>query len=221
MKIKFSYYWLLALLPLIFLVWFFVQSSDRQPIRYLPYFGPKNALRTNDTQYHAVPNFEFVNQYGEKVTGKTMDGKIYVTEYFFTTCQSICPIMNTNLTRLYKEFKDTPDLMFLSHTVDPETDSVPVLRAYAETHGVNDHKWLFVTGPKAQLYELARKGYVLNAEEGDGGAEDFIHTQNFALVDKEKHIRGYYDGTDSTEMSRLASEIKLLLDEYRYKESHH
>lgn len=221
MKAKFNYYWLLILLPLVFLIWFFVRRGEHRPLRYLPYYGPKNALRTNDTQYHAVPDFEFVDQYGEKVTQKTLSGKIYVTEYFFTTCKSICPIMNSHLTRLYKQFKDTPDLMFLSHTVDPETDSVPVLRAYAEAHGVTDRKWLFVTGPKAQLYTLARKGYVLNAEEGDGGADDFIHTQNFALVDKEKHIRGYYDGTDSTEMNRLASEINLLLDEYRYKESHH
>lgn len=221
MKSKFSYYWLLALLPLVFIGWFLLRKVENRPLRYLLYYGPKKALRVNDTTYHTVPVFEFVNQDGQKVTPATFAGKIYVTEYFFTTCESICPIMNSHLQQLYQEFKNEPDLMFLSHTVDPETDSVPVLKAYADAHGVTDGRWHFVTGPKAHLYELARKGYVLNAEEGNGGADDFIHTQNFALVDKEKHIRGYYDGTDSAEMQRLKAEIKILLDEYRYKAARH
>ena len=129
--------------------------------------------------------------------------------------------MNTNLERVYKEFKNNPDFLILSHTVDPETDSVPVLMNYARLHGVSDKKWMFLTGDKKKLYELARKGYLLNAEEGNGDAEDFIHTQNFALIDKDKHIRGFYDGTDSLEINRLIGEIKLLEKENEYKTSHH
>lgn len=220
MKSKSNYYWSLAVLPIVFIVWFFVSKNADKPIRYLAYFGPKNALKINDTTYHSVPDFEFVDQDNEKVTQKTVENKIYVTEYFFTTCQSICPVMNTHLEQIYKEFKDEADFLILSHTVDPETDSVPVLKDYASLHNVKDKRWLFVTGKKTELYDLARKGYILNAEEGDGGEEDFIHTQNFALVDKERHIRGYYDGTDSVDMNRMRTEIKLLLNEYRYKNSH-
>lgn len=220
MNSKFSYYWILALVPLGLLVWFALKKQEQRPLRQLLYFGPKHYEKATDTVYHRVPDFKFVNQYGESVTNATFADKIYVTEYFFTTCQSICPIMNGHLEHIYAQFRNEPDLMFLSHTVDPETDSVPVLRAYAESHGVTDRRWHFVTGPKTELYELARKGYILNAEKGDGGPDDFIHTQNFALVDKERHIRGYYDGTDSTDMQRLVTEIKLLLDEYRYKAAH-
>lgn len=217
MQNKFNYYWLLILIPVAFIVWYFASKKEDRPVRYLAYFGPKNALKVNDTTYHLIPNFEFIDQDGEKVNKETVKGKIYVTEYFFTTCKSICPIMNNNLVTVYREFKDKPDLMIISHTVDPETDSVKVLKDYAIAHGVTDKRWRFVTGDKKQLYELARKGYLLNAEEGNGGAEDFIHTQNFALVDKESHIRGFYDGTDSLEIVRLKQDIKLLLKEYEYK----
>lgn len=217
MNSKFNYYWLLLLLPLAFLGWYFVSAKENRPVRYLPYFGPKHSLKVNDTLYHFIPAFEFDDQYGEKVNLQTVKDKIYVTEYFFTTCQSICPIMNTNLEQVYEAFKSRPDFLILSHTVDPETDSIPVLKAYAEAHGVKDKRWLFLTGPKKELYELARKGYLLNTEEGNGGAEDFIHTQNFALIDKEQHIRGFYDGTDSLEIRRLMQDLNVLFREYDYK----
>jgi protein SCO1 len=220
MNIKFNYYWLLFLLPAIFVSWYFFSKAENRPIRYLAYFGPKNALKVNDTLYHFIPDFEFTNQFNEKINQTTLKNKFYVTEYFFTTCQSICPIMNTNLERVYKEFKNNPDFLILSHTVDPETDSVNTLMNYAMQHGVTDKKWLFLTGDKKKLYELARKGYLLNAEEGNGDADDFIHTQNFALIDKDKHIRGFYDGTDSLEINRLIGEIKLLEKENEYKASH-
>lgn len=214
MKSKFNYYWLLIFIPLFFISWYFVSRNRHEPTRLLAYFGPKNAVKVNDTTYHFIPPFEFTSQDNEKITPTTTEEKIYVTEYFFTTCKSICPIMNQNMERVYKQFKDKNDFLILSHTVDPETDSVPVLKDYANAHGVTDKKWLFLTGPKKELYELARKGYLLNAEEGDGGEEDFIHTQNFALIDKDKHIRGYYDGTDSLEINRLIQEINLLYQEY-------
>jgi protein SCO1/2 len=200
-----------------FVAWYFISKKEDKPVRYLAYFGPKNALKANDTTYHFIPEFEFIDQDSEKVNKETVKDKIYVTEYFFTTCKSICPIMNNNLVGVYKEFKDKPQFMIISHTVDPETDSVKVLKDYALAHGVTDKQWRFVTGDKKQLYELARKGYLLNAEEGDGSTEDFIHTQNFALIDKESHIRGFYDGTDSLEIIRLKQDIKVLLKEYEYK----
>lgn len=217
MNFKFNYYWLLLLIPASFIVWNIVSNKENKPARYLDYFGPKRALKVNDTTYHYIPEFEFVDQDNDKVNLETVKNKIYVAEYFFTTCGSICPIMNNNLEKVYKEFKNNADFLILSHTVDPETDSVAVLKAYALEHGVKDKRWLFVTGSKPKLYELARKGYLLNAEEGNGGEEDFIHTQNFALIDKEQHIRGFYDGTDSLEVNRLIQEIKLLTKEYDYK----
>lgn len=216
MTSKFNLYWLLVLIPVVFVGWYFIAEKENKPTRYLPYFGPKHALKVNDTTYHTIPDFEFTSQYGETVTQETVKNNIYVTEYFFTTCQSICPIMNSQLEKVYKTFKDRNDFLILSHTVDPEMDSVHVLKAYAEAHGVNDEKWLFLTGDKPSLYGIARKGYLLNAEEGNGDAEDFIHTQNFALIDKERHIRGFYDGTDSADVARMIQDITLLFKEYEY-----
>lgn len=220
MNTKGKYYWLLVLIPLAFVTWFFISKSENKPMRTLPYFGKKQTMQQGDTSYHTVKPFAFVDQYNEKVTEETVQGKIYVTDFFFTTCQSICPIMSTELERVYKTFEKKPEVMILSHTVDPEEDSVNVMLNYAKLHGVTDKRWLFLTGDKKHLYDLARQGYLLNAEEGNGGEEDFIHTQNFALVDKERHLRGFYDGTDSAEVSRLIIDIKLLLEEYDYKEKH-
>lgn len=218
MRSKGIYSWLLLLVPLVFLVLFFLKSREQKPLRTLPYFGKKKYVNTGDTSYHTVKNFSFINQYNETVTQQTISGKIYVTDFFFTTCRSICPVMSTQLERVYREFYNHKDVMILSHTVNPEEDSVEVLLRYAGQHKVSNRQWLFLTGDKKQLYDLARQGYLLNAEEGNGGAEDFIHTQNFALVDKERHLRGFYDGTDSLEISRLIQDMHLLLNEYSYKE---
>jgi len=220
MKLKGNYYWLMLLVPVVFLVLFFVNTNEQKPLRTLPYFGKKRSMAEGDTNYHTVNAFTFTNQYNENVTDKTLAGKIYVTDFFFTTCQTICPVMSTQLERVYKEFYNNKEVLILSHTVNPEEDSVEVLMRYADLHKVNNKQWLFLTGNKKQLYDLARQGYLLNAEEGNGGAEDFIHTQNFALVDKEKHLRGFYDGTDSLEISRLIQDMHLLLNEYAYKEKH-
>jgi protein SCO1 len=214
MNFKFNYYWLLLIIPVFFISWYFYSKSVNRPIRYLPYFGPKSILDKKDTGYHKVPAFTFTDQTGSTIDTSTVYGKIYVAEYFFTTCQSICPVMNNNLQKIYRRFKENKDFLILSHTVDPEHDSVPVLAEYARNFGVDDRSWLFVTGNKKDLYSLARKGYLLSAEEGNGGAEDFIHTQNFVLVDKDRHLRGYYDGTDSVEIERLIQEINLLYMEY-------
>lgn len=209
---------MLLLIPLAFFGWYLISKKENKPLRSLPYFGEKNQVNTGETSYHTIQPFLFINQYGEEVSERTVKGKIYVTDFFFTTCQSICPIMSTALERVYNQFKDRDDVMILSHTVAPEEDSVQILKAYASLHGVNDKRWLFLTGDKKHLYQMARKSYLLNTEEGKGDADDFIHTQNFALVDKDLHLRGFYDGTDSLEVNRLLIDIQLLLDEYAYKE---
>ena len=220
MKSKGNYYWALLIIPAFFVGWYFFNKSEQKPLRLLPYYGQKNSMKDGDTSYHTVKPFMFTNQYNEKVTEETVKGKIYVTDFFFTTCQSICPIMSSELERVYKQFANREDIMILSHTVSPEEDSVNVLMEYAKLHGVKDKKWLFLTGEKKHLYDMARTSYLLNAEEGNGDENDFIHTQNFALVDKEKHLRGFYDGTDSIEVSRLITDINLLLEEYAYKAKH-
>ena len=218
MKSKGCYYWFLILLPLIFVVWFFINKSDQKPLRALLYFGKKKYNVTfSDTTYHTVKPFCFKNQFNENVTEQTIAGKIYVTDFFFTTCESICPIMSTELERVYKAFYNNPNFLILSHTVEPEVDSVPVMLKYAKLHGVNNKQWLFLTGSKKALYTMARTSYLLNNEVGNGDEDDFIHTQNFALVDYDKHLRGFYDGTDSAEVSRLIIDINLLLKEYEYK----
>lgn len=162
---------------------------------------------------HKVGAFRFVNQEGKPITQEDVKGKTYVVEYFFTTCKGICPKMNANMKKVYDAYKDTPNFLILSHTVDPETDSVPVLKAYAERFDANPRKWLFLTGDKKQLYEVARNEYLLTANEGDGGPDDFVHTQMFALVDKEGQLRGFYDGTKEEEISKLIKDIKRLMQE--------
>lgn len=220
MNSKGNYYWLLLVIPLAFVAWYFFNKNEQKPLRTLPYFGQKNTVQNGDTSFHTVKPFMFVNQYGEKVTEETVKGKIYVTDFFFTTCQSICPVMSSELERVYKTFSNNKDILILSHTVSPEEDSIHVLMDYAKLHGVKDKRWLFLTGEKKHLYDMARTGYLLNAEEGNGDENDFIHTQNFALVDKERHLRGFYDGTDSLDVSRLITDITLLLEEYDYNEKH-
>lgn len=162
---------------------------------------------------HKIAPFAFVNQAGDTITEKNMDGKVCVVEYFFTTCTGICPKMNANMDKVYKEFKDKPDFLILSHTVDPATDSVPVLEKYAERYGADPKVWMFLTGPKKELYDMARHSYLLNAATGDGGNDDFIHTQMWALVDKNRQVRGFYDGLKPAEISKMEGDIRTLLKE--------
>ena len=219
MKPKFINVALLALATGIFIYAFFIYDT-KKPIRFLPIFGEQSIESKNgksDTIYHTVQNFSFINQDGKTVTEKDFEGCVYVTDFFFTTCHSICPIMSTQMERIAASFKGNKEVKFLSHTVDPEIDTVQQLKAYAIKHNADINQWIFVTGEKKALYNIARTGYLLNADEGNGGPDDFIHTQNFALIDKSKHIRGFYDGTDSTEMNQLIKDIDLLLAEEHYK----
>ena len=133
-----------------------------------------------------------------------------MADFIFTTCTGICPIMTTNMEVVHKAFKTDSNFCIVSHTVNPEGDSVPVLKAYADTHFATYPNWYFVTGDKKLIYDLARENYLVSATVGDGGAEDFVHSQFFALVDPNKHVRGLYDGTDSTQVLKLIADIKVL-----------
>lgn len=186
----------------------------------LPYLGEKVlAPNGKDTIYHSIAPFSFINQDGKTITDKDYDGKIYIVDYFFTTCKSICPKMTTELIRVQQKLEFAKgSVQILSHTVDPENDSVPVLKAYSEMVHADTKTWNFVTGDKKQLYEMARKSYLLNAVEGDGGPDDFIHSELFVLIDKEKHIRGIYDGTDIKQVNNLIDDVKVLIAEFMIKE---
>lgn len=210
---------LLLPLAIIFaLVWLYLETgSPKKIFKKLPTLGNHildssyidEKLRI-DTLFHTIPSFSLTNQNGKRVTESLVKGKVYVADYFFTTCQSICPIMSKQLDRVYKS---QTDVMILSHTVDPETDTPEILKAYAEKFQADTNRWIFLTGSKPDLYNLARNGYLLDAQEGNGGAEDFIHTQNFALIDKKGRIRGFYDGTDSSAVNDLITDIGFLLQE--------
>lgn len=163
---------------------------------------------------HRVGDFNLTDQDGNTVTPNNFNDKIYVTDFFFVTCPTICPKMTDQMLRVYEEFKDNDAILLLSHTVMPEEDSVPVLKEYADKIEVNSNKWKFVTGDKKQIYDLARKTYFAAVTEGDGGVDDFIHTENFVLVDKEKRLRGFYDGTSKKDVDRLINDIYTLLSEY-------
>jgi len=166
-----------------------------------------------DTIYHSIQPFKFINQDGKTVDQSIVDGKVYVADFFFTTCQTICPVMSKQLDRVYDAYKDENNLMILSFTVDPETDTAAQLKRYAQSFDANTKRWVFLTGEKPALYDLARTGYLLNNEIGTGGPDDFIHTQNFALIDKKGRIRGFYDGTLKEEVDRLIVDARFLLNE--------
>ena len=166
------------------------------------------------TKRHTIADFELINQNGETITQNDYKNKIYIADFFFTRCQSICIAMAYNMSELQELYKDDDDIMFLSHSVTPVMDSVSVLRVYADKKGVIDGKWNVTTGSKKHIYELARKSYFAVLDQGTGNEDDFIHTENFVLIDKERRIRGSYDGTDKKEMERLKKDIALLKEEY-------
>jgi protein SCO1/2 len=188
-----------------------------QPIKRLPIYQPNmvNAELVDSTlqhvkKYHRIADFSLLNQNGDTITQENYRNKIYVADFFFTTCPTICPIMTANLVEVQAALANDPEVLLLSHSVTPEIDSVAQLKKYAIEKGVNDAKWNLVTGDKEQIYELARKSYLAVQEDGDGGPFDMIHTENFILVDQQRRIRGFYDGTKEEEMDRLLSDIEIL-----------
>ncbi len=161
-------------------------------------------------KYHKVADFKLINQNGDTVTQENYKDKIYVADFFFTTCQTICPIMTDHMKKIQEEFKDDDEVLLLSHTVTPKIDSVKQLRKYADKKGVIDSKWNLVTGDKKQIYELARKSYFVVKNQGNGGPYDMIHTENFALIDNQRRIRKFYDGTNPDAIEELIEDIATL-----------
>jgi len=210
-----------TLLVLSAIIIYLIQDA-LQPKAILPVYQPAqfdpslvDSSMTHVKRYHTIADFSLTNQNGHTVTQDTYDNKIYVADFFFTTCPSICPIMTRNMAILQQELLNDPDVLLLSHSVTPDIDSVPQLKKYAEEKGVIDSKWNLVTGDKKHIYELARKSYLAAKSDGDGGPFDMIHTENFILVDKEKRIRGTYDGTNEEAMYELLEDIRILQASYR------
>jgi protein SCO1 len=164
-----------------------------------------------------VQPFSFVNQEGKQVTEKDVLGKVYVAEYFFTTCEGVCPKMNRNMKTIYDAHKDNEGFLILSHTVDPETDSIARMKAYADSLGVSAARWLFLTGSKDSLYNAARVSYLLDDPKNNSVKieDQFLHTQFFALVDKEGRVRKIYDGLKKDEINELNKDISKLMSEKR------
>ena len=202
----------------------FVVSSFyyvNKPIETLPIYSPsmvsKELVEENIQfikKYHKIKDFSMKNQNGETITQEFYNDKIYVADFFFTTCPTICPIMTENMGYIQEKIKNDSDVLLLSFSVTPEIDSVEQLKKYALEKNVIDSKWNLVTGNKKDIYNLARKSYLVAKTNGDGGKYDMIHTENFVLVDKEKRIRGYYDGTNIEEMDKLLNDIGILIKSY-------
>jgi protein SCO1/2 len=193
-----------------------------QPEKRLPIYQPSmvNPELVDSTlvyvkKYHTIADFELVNQNGDTITQEAYSGKIYIADFFFTTCPTICPVMTANMADIQEVIKKDDEVLLLSHSVTPEIDSVQQLKKYALEKGVIDSKWNLVTGSKKQIYELARKSYLAVLTDGDGGPYDMIHTENFILVDKERRIRGFYDGTNPDEIDQLLEDLKVLKSSYR------
>lgn len=211
----------------IFLVLLFVVSGFcialfyqiLKPNKTLPIFSPSdvNPELVDTTvqhvqKFHRIAPFSFINQNGERITDKEYEGKIYVADFFFTTCTSICPIMTKNMQDLQQRLLKFDDVKMLSHTVMPDIDSVPVLKSYAIKHQAIDGKWDLVTGDKKEIYAIARKSYLVVKTVNTDQLYDMVHTENFVLVDAKKRVRGFYDGTDKKEIDRLEADIKWLID---------
>ena len=191
-----------------------------KPLETLPIYQPAEVNEKlvdssiiHVSKYHKIADFKLTNQNGEKITQEFYNDKIYVADFFFTTCQDICPVMTKNMYQLQQELKNDNNILFLSHTVMPEIDTVEQLKKYAIENKIDESRWNLVTGDKKQIYDLARKSY-LAVEDVEFGEFDMIHTENFMLIDKQKQIRGFYDGTNTEEIQRLLKDIEILKQSY-------
>lgn len=212
---RFKYFWFgFLMLSLVIISIFY---TILKPKKVLPIYQPSrvNSEMVDSTiqyvsKYHTIADFSLTNQNGETITQADYKDKIYIADFFFTTCQTICPIMTDHMYKIQEAILNDDEIMLLSHSVTPQIDSVEQLKRYAKLKGVNDTKWNLVTGDKKQIYELARKSYLAVKTDGNGDAYDMIHTENFMLIDKKRQIRGYYDGTDVEDIDRLLEDIKVL-----------
>ncbi|MEQ6166885.1 SCO family protein [Ekhidna sp. MALMAid0563] len=183
-------------------------SSDK-----LPYMG-NTIYEENDTIYHTIQDFRLADQDSSIVTNETFGDKVYVADFFFTSCPTICPKMKAQMLRVYEKFEDNPEVGILSHTIDPEYDTVALLKDYAERLGVKSDKWKFVTGDQDYIYDLAEGSYMSIADEDADAPGGYIHSGAFLLVDKERHVRGVYDGTVPEQVDVMMNDIEKLLKEY-------
>ena len=185
-----------------------------QPSQLNPALVDPSAMREEN---HRILDFNLVNHLGDTVTLADVQGQILVVDFFFTRCATICPLMTKNLQRIHDRLGPDAPVQLMSHSVTPVADSVSVLSAYADKHGADPDLWWFLTGEKSEIYTLARKSYFSCLDEGDGGFQDFVHTENIVLVDDQGRLRGFYDGTDSKAMSQLFSDLEFLLEKKREK----
>lgn len=192
-------------------------KSKSEPKQPLPIFGSRQAITktingktVTDTVFQTIAKFKFVNQYGDSVSNKSLDGNIYVADFFFTTCPSICPVMHRNMLKVYDAFNSVGDFKILSHSIDPKHDSVPVLKKYADKLGVKGNTWWFLQGNKEDTYTLAEKSYLVTVRRDSTVAGGYIHAGYFVLIDKQKRIRGVYDGTDPAQVDKMIEDIKTL-----------
>ncbi|QCX37803.1 SCO family protein [Aureibaculum algae] len=198
-----------------------IKVIETSRVDYLPYYNEEsftpNWLTPNTDEeqaFHKIPDFELINQLGDTVTQKTFENKIYIADFFFTSCPGICPKMTSNMVKLQEEFKQDKEILFLSHSVTPTIDSVAELKKYAEKHGVIDNKWHLVTGDKTAIYNLGRNQYFVENDLGvPKNIDDFLHSENFLLIDKNKHIRGIYNGLNRASLAQLVTDVKALKDE--------
>ena len=211
---KYKFFGIVLLVLSAVIITIMYQALD--PKEVLPIYQPEDvtAELVDSTvqhvrKYHTIADFSLTNQNGKTVTQKDYEDKIYVADFFFTTCQTICPIMTDHMVEIQKQLKNDREVLLLSHSVTPDIDSVAQLKKYALEKGVNDAKWNLVTGEKKQIYELARKSY-LAAKDVPFSEYDLIHTENFVLVDKKRRIRGFYDGTNPEDISKLLEDIEVL-----------
>lgn len=183
-------------------------KADKQ----LPTFGHTKVVGS-DTTYSTIKPFTFLNQDSITITEKTFDNKIYIADFIFLSCPSICPKMTSELKKVYDVYKTNPHVYFVSHTIDPENDTIPKLKEYAKELGVDNTKWFFVTGNEDSIYSIAEDSYFATAFPDKDAPGGYIHSGNFLLVDVNKHIRGVYDGTNPLETERLIKDLKILLEE--------
>lgn len=170
-----------------------------------------------DTIFHTIRDFSFTNQNGDMITQDTFEDKIYVADFFFTTCPTICPIMKTQMLRVYEKYQDNPDVLILSHTIDPQHDSVEVLHEFAERLGVSSETWHFVTGDQEEIYDIGQNSYMVTSREDPDEPGGYLHSGAFLLIDKERRVRGIYDGTKADKVDLLLKDIDKLLDEYEVR----
>jgi protein SCO1/2 len=201
----------LKIIVLNFLVALLAFSCSQE--KKLPFLGPKQVNAKGDTVYHQIPSFHFLNQDSVFVSEKDVEGKVYVADFFFTTCPTICPKMKTQMLRIYERYKDRDDVRIISHSIDPDFDTPNVLKDYATRLQVKAPKWNLLTGDKAAIYQLGQKSYMVSAQEDPNEAGGFVHSGAFILVDKNRHVRGIYDGTVEAEVNHLLEDMEILLKE--------